>query len=145
MCTGMGTGAVSLKKPHHVITSWFSKVVNDHPKCVVMIRGLLYFNTNGFSQEKFLPVDHTKVRLSEKCIILPQGGAYGWCKISSVCNLRHLLTFSQKQALSYMYCISYDSDCRWLHSNKNCPMIVTVEIDSLKCYLRLLIKWTASF
>ena len=28
-CTGIG--AVSLKKPHHIATLWFSEVVNDHP------------------------------------------------------------------------------------------------------------------
>ena len=30
-CTGMTAGALSLKKPYHITTLSFSKVVNDHP------------------------------------------------------------------------------------------------------------------
>ena len=38
-CADTAAGGVSLKKPHHIKTLWFSEVVKDHAKLKYMIIG----------------------------------------------------------------------------------------------------------
>ena len=57
MHTGMAAGAVSLKKPHHIITLQFSEVVKDHANRggIGMLDGCFVNNYAKLSDTKLAP------------------------------------------------------------------------------------------